>query len=680
MAAATKQAPNKITPKQVGAKFVSNLPFLIFFAVLFFTEYLLFGVSDALIGIAFLFFARNMVNEPGLSFANYAHRVAWFFVMSMASTLAGLHPVLMVGVTLVYLFFVTLFNSDDYLSRNYYWLGMGYLLLLIYPVQVGDIWMRVVATIISIVMTTAFVYLMRAIDAKTGRVNIFKRDRSYVKRAFDDVGAQLQALVAVSKQGKDTAPALDNTNFAADGTETENIHPTQTYGIAQEYARCEYATVFRQGGLLSGRQSYTFALLLCCEQIADMIHAMALRAERVTEEERHYFEDLADVFLAYGQGSVKSVSQMVARLEEFIRTHTLPSTCNEEAWTGVLAALLRTLRDTRLSTDNHTPFIKSIKYRFHFLRDNVGLRHTQTRFALQMSITVTIGMIINVLLTHYAQAQMAIWIPLTSFTMLNTYRDETLKATRDNIIGTFLGIAVFVLFIHFIPASIRMPIVVILSYGIILMALGPIPSITAGTQMALAALYPMATLGDTLVSRLVLVVLAVSCVMMLIFVVMSTHRSNTIHAKVRELERIDVRLVQVIRTGIKTGRVNLWRTAQLLYYMHMNSWLLESLAKSLDSAATAKHNLKRQAELQQLRADIRTVLQANYRFGMEAEHAVMLLDPRRSTDIGKTQTATTTWSNPDTTDRIEHIDATSERLDKKMLELEKMRYLEEDDE
>lgn len=680
MAAATQQAPNKITPKQVGAKFVSNLPFLIFFAVLFFTEYLLFGVSDALIGIAFLFFARNMVNEPGLSFANYAHRVAWFFVMSMASTLAGLHPVLMVGVTLVYLFFVTLFNSDDYFSRNYYWLGMGYLLLLIYPVQVGDIWMRVVATIISIVMTTAFVYLMRAIDAKTGRVNIFKRDRSYVKRAFDDVGAQLQALVAVSKQGKDTAPALDNTNFAADGTETENIHPTQTYGIAQEYARCEYATVFRQGGLLSGRQSYTFALLLCCEQIADMIHAMALRAERVTEEERHYFEDLADVFLAYGQGSVKSVSQMVARLEEFIRTHTLPSTCNEEAWTGVLAALLRTLRDTRLSTDNHTPFIKSIKYRFHFLRDNVGLRHTQTRFALQMSITVTIGMIINVLLTHYAQAQMAIWIPLTSFTMLNTYRDETLKATRDNIIGTFLGIAVFVLFIHFIPASIRMPIVVILSYGIILMALGPIPSITAGTQMALAALYPMATLGDTLVSRLVLVVLAVSCVMMLIFVVMSTHRSNTIHAKVRELERIDVRLVQVIRTGIKTGRVNLWRTAQLLYYMHMNSWLLESLAKSLDSAATAKHNLKRQAELQQLRADIRTVLQANYRFGMEAEHAVMLLDPRRSTDIGKTQTATTTWSNPDTTDRIEHIDATSERLDKKMLELEKMRYLEEDDE
>lgn len=681
MALFLKRTGNSIGIKQIASKFVANLPFLLFFVVLFFTEYFLFGVSDALLGIAFLFFSRNIVNEPGLSFPNYAHRVAWFFVMSMASTIAGLHPALMVVVTFFYLFFTTLANSDDYLSRNYYWLGMGYLLLLIYPVSVEEIWIRVVATIISIVMTTAFIYLMRVINSKTGRMNLVKRDRGYVKRAFDDVGMQLKALAAATKKGEDTTPIAENANYASDGTETKSIHPTQTYGIAQEYARCEYATVFRQGGLLSGRQSYTFALLLCCEQVADMIHAMSQKLGHITGEECHYFEDLADVFLAYGQGSITSVSQMVKRLEEFIRTHTLPQTCNEEAWTGVLAALVRTLRETRLSANNHTPFIKSIQYRLRFLRDNVGLGHTQTRFALQMSITVTIGMILNVVLTQCAQAQMAIWIPITSFTMMNTYRDETLKATRNNIIGTFLGILVFTLFIHFIPLSIRTPLVVVLSYSIILMQLGPIPSITAGTQMALAALYPMATLGDTLVSRLVLVVVAVSCVMSLIFLLMNTRRSNTIHAKVRELERIDVRLAHAIHHGIETGRVNLWRTAQLLYYMHMNSWLLESLAKSLAStSASSKHNLKQQAELQQLRRDIRTVLQANYRFAMEAEHAVMLLDPRRSTDISKTQTATDSWSNPDTTDRIKHIDATSERLDEKMHELEKMRYLKEDSE
>lgn len=681
MATSSQKTRKHISLKEIGTKFIANLPFLIFFAVLFFTEYVLFGVSDALLGIAFLFFARNIVNEPGLSFANYAHRVAWFFVMSMASTIAGLHPCLMVVVTFVYLFIMTLANSDDYLSRNFYWLGMGYLLLLIYPTTVEGIGIRVVATVLSIGMTTAFIYLMRIINSKTGKVNVFRRDRSYVKRAFDDVGMQLKALAEAAKEGKDTAPTTENANYASDGTETKSIHPTQTYGIAQEYARCEYATVFRQGGLLSGRQSYTFALLLCCEQVADMIHAMSQRLDRITDEERRYFKDLADVFLAYGQGSVTSVSQMITRLESFIRTHTLPYTCNEEAWTGVLAALLRTLRDTRLSTDNHTPFLKSIKYRLRFLKDNVGLRHTQTRFALQMSIIVTVGMILNVVLTHYAQAQMAIWIPITSFTMMNTYRDETLKATRNNIIGTTLGIVVFALFVHFIPVSVRTPIVVILSYSIILMALGPIPSITAGTQMALAALYPLTTLGDTLFSRLVLVILAVSCVMTLIFLLMNTRRSNTIHAKVRELERIDVRLAQAIHSGIKTGRVNLWRTAQLLYYMHMNSWLLESLAKSLESAsATSKHNLKQQAEMQQLRKDIRHVLQANYRFAMEAEHAVMLLDPRRSTDIGKTQRATDSWSNPDTTDRIKHIDATSDRLDEKMHELEKMRYLEDDTE
>ena len=47
-------------------KFVDAIPFIAFFVVLFFTVYAVFGVSDALLGIVFLFFARTIVKEPGL--------------------------------------------------------------------------------------------------------------------------------------------------------------------------------------------------------------------------------------------------------------------------------------------------------------------------------------------------------------------------------------------------------------------------------------------------------------------------------------------------------------------------------------------------------------------------------------------------------------------------------------
>lgn len=52
-------------------KFLDALPYLVFFVLLFFTIYYLFGVADALLGIVFLFFSRAIIQDPGLSFANY---------------------------------------------------------------------------------------------------------------------------------------------------------------------------------------------------------------------------------------------------------------------------------------------------------------------------------------------------------------------------------------------------------------------------------------------------------------------------------------------------------------------------------------------------------------------------------------------------------------------------------
>ena len=70
------------------------------------------------------------------------------------------------------------------------------------------------------------------------------------------------------------------------------------------------------------------------------------------------------------------------------------------------------------------------------------------------------------------------------------------------------------------------------------------------------------------------------------------------------------------------------------------------------------------------------MLQVNYQFAMDAEHAVMLLDPRRAEDGSTSGQAA---ARPDTTARIKHIDATAERLDDKMHRLERMRYLEDED-
>lgn len=70
-------------------------------------------------------------------------------------------------------------------------------------------------------------------------------------RAFDDIGFQL----------------IDLSNL-----DVSKLDAHRVYDITREYCNKEYGNVFRQGGVLSGRQRYTFSLLICAEQIADMMH------------------------------------------------------------------------------------------------------------------------------------------------------------------------------------------------------------------------------------------------------------------------------------------------------------------------------------------------------------------------------------------------------------------------
>lgn len=697
--------------RKLGSKFLDAIPFIAFFAILFFAVFAAFGVSDALIGIVFLFFARTVVDEPGLSFANYLCRACWMIVMCLSATLAGLSQLSFIVVTPFYLFFITIMNSDDYLPRNFYWLGMGYLLLLVYPVGIDGIPSRLISVFFSILMTALFVYLMRAIYRKTGKLNAFMRDEEYLRRAFSDVGEQIQALAQCA--GQRSQDALDPIK--------SSIHPKSTFVIAQEYARMEYGTVFRQNGLLSGRQCYAFALLLCCEQIADIVNAAAKDSERIDEVERTYLFDLASIFLDYGEESDHSLIEMTKRLEVFLHEHHLNQTCYEESWSGVLEALIRTLKDTRMQHDETTPLIKGLRYRLRFFRDNFSFKHTQTRFALRLSIIVGIAVIADVFVTDLAGAQFGIWIPITAFAVTNTYNDETFRSTIDNALGTLIGLGVFMVFVHFIPEPYRMYAVVPLSYLIILMDIHPIANVTAGTQLALTALYPIATLGNALFGRLFLVFVAVTVVMMVVFSFMRTKRSISIQTKIQELERIDERLAAHIHRGVELGHVSLWRTVQLLYYTHMNAWLLDELANDLNKAIATysihRDQIKRKKMTEsdkRLKCEVDRVLQVNYQFAMDAEHTAMLLDPRRIPesmleevvdqsdheplemmsaveladlldipeanaldDVLPVSISELDHADADSTARIKHIDATVERLDAKIHQLEELHVIED---
>lgn len=588
----------------MGKRILEVVPYVVFLVALFFVEYNLFGVEDALLGIVFQSFAKTMVETIGLSFANYLKHAFLFFLMSLCASVAGLHPVLLVCGSALYMFGITLLNSDPYLPRNFFMLGMGFLLLEIYPIGIQEIPIRLGATVFAIACTTAFIYTMKAVKKESE----IARDRRFIMRAFDDIGFQLIDL----SHGN-----------------TIDIDSHRVYAIAQEYCNTEYGVTFRQGGLLSGRQRYTFSLLVCAEQIADMIQAASRKVSTMGEKEQMYFLDLSEVFLAFGKGRILQVRAMIDALEGFLETHKLDNIEHDTACRATLEALVRTLRESATSRDNSTPLWKGLKYRARFISDNFSHKNPQIRFAIQLSVIVGVGFLIAEIMSAHFDTRFGVWIPLTSFLMLNTYRDETIKMMGSQTLGMFIGIAVFVGVIHFIPLEVRLFFVLVIGYTVILLNFGPAVSMAAGTQLALTALYSTMSLGDTLFIRLLFVLCGTLIVLTIVFVLLQARRNLTISHKVQEMERVDERLLSQIRRDIERGRAVNDRTLQLLYYLHMNAFMLKNLAKRTDKIIAGElHHLS----------------EANFHFAMDAGHAVVFLN----SDIKN--------------ERFDHLDGTTEKL------------------
>ena len=53
---------------------------------------------------------------------------------------------------------------------------------------------------------------------------------------------------------------------------------------------------------------------------------------------------------------ITRISEIVSELEAFLERRGFDTTCYHESWNAILEALVRTLRDTRLSRDESTPF------------------------------------------------------------------------------------------------------------------------------------------------------------------------------------------------------------------------------------------------------------------------------------------------------------------------------------
>ena len=635
-------------------RFLSGLPYLVVFAALFFIELAVFGVSEAILCIVFLYFARQMVASPGLGTRSLIYQALWFVVMGLCASLASLHPIATVVVGALYMFAIVLFSSDDYLPHSFFWLGLGFLLLLAFPVTApAAIVMRFVGLLVAIAVSVAFVLVARHFLAD----DAFDIDREYVCQAFGELSAQMGAWIAGEDEPCD-AQAL--------------------FEIAQDYADDEYPTVFCQAGALSGRESYTFALLVAIEQVARTLSAAAAQGAPA-EAEKAYFAELSDLFAKFGSTRGKSVYAAARELDAFLDSHSLPYAGHDAAWSGVLGDLCDVMSDTRGSRSEDAFFELPHASRWSRVRESFSVRNVRVRFAAKLAIAAAIAIVLGEVLTTYVGLIFGSWTPVIAYVLLYTFDDETASSTIQRLLGMIAGVAVFIVLALIVPGEVHVAIAVILGLAVALTGFGQIVTIAALTQLVLGALYPSMVLGDTLTTGLLLVFVVAAALSIVAFMLMRARGNDRIQARLLEIERMDAQMMNLIEEGpdgyllaedaefygdepedealeadeseaeevaaddetpeeqadeapaaeegeypdepVEDGYYeaddNLWFNVQPQYYLHMNACLLEDIAMRLEYK---EQGLGEGAENHDwlLDAELDKVMQANYGYVMQA--------------------------------------------------------------
>ena len=450
-----------------------TLPAIIFGLFLMGTVILLFGRNNAVIALVFLLYTQTMA-KTRLSIVNMLLDSLWLVGYAILGTLVSMHFATLIIIGFLLIFFLIYADANEFLKTNYYIPGMAFILVQISPGTLADLPIRILALLYCLVICIGISILLQK-RQKAGPFN------PLVKEALSCTGAGFRTL-GQEKNSKDEAVGkkIDALSLKL----SSNIYPA----------------VFRQMGLMNGSQKYSYGLMLCLEQLGQVLQSLSASVKKLSEVDQAQFSVL-------GQRLEAAVDPkaLAADLQAFLKKTTLSADQINQELLLVLESLRERLMDDCHCRDLNTSIKTGLQYKAFTLRHRFSLDFFQMRFALQTAVIVTVCTIIAHFIPHWFNIPLhewhGYWIPLMGYLSSSIYIRDTLKKAAYKVSGTILGMLFFILVTQYIPASIRLPLTVAVGLVFMLTIKSSIVSTMISTQMTSVMFLPQLGVMDLVLFR-----------------------------------------------------------------------------------------------------------------------------------------------------------------------------------
>lgn len=417
--------------QKVLQKIHQSLPVILFFLILFYLIFILFGLPYIILAtiVAIQF---QIHSKKNLSLSKIISFILTQFVIQILAFLATRNIYNSIILNLIVPFWLIFTRSSQFNPTGYFSELMAFTFLQLMPVSNENFHIQIEAMALGMFLFfIAMIWYNKKFHKHNPIIQIKKQSFSLLNEAYQK-----------QKNGNDIKQELQD-----------------LYQLQQAFY--EEASNKRKASYIvsnEGKISYLYALLI--QRTIYLLSHLSLSEEEHEDELQHLFSLLKKASENSHFSSLIKEVQTISKVEN-----------NKLDWIddsidsilSVLELILRNSFDHNTKTLDRKwkiPLSIRIKQLFHY---RIRLDAFELRFAFRMSIILIIGMAFNL----YTNMEHGFWFVMNSFLLTQPMYEESIQRMKTRFIGTICGSLLMVVLqslLHGIPA--HMAIASILTFGV----------------------------------------------------------------------------------------------------------------------------------------------------------------------------------------------------------------------
>lgn len=566
--------------KILGKKMLYLLPTVIVGLVIMATISSFFGKNAATLGILFLFFQLMQMGVP-FQISRYLKSAAILLVVGGLACFASMNAIASIFLNFLVPFALITLFSDDFSPRGYFIYGLFFLLMQTIPIHT-------IQEIPNILF--AMGYGIAILLVYNIILSLFTKEETDKKLLKTGFGIVIKRLEALSKQ------------------QIEPDQKSPLFEITNKLTAMLYSNMTQKVGVLSNQEVSDFQGVLFLDRIDLMIKRASKMYAELQPKDFTYMEALSQLLQHVMENyQVKNKEILMADITTFMQEHHMEHSGLEEDVIQALKKLQHTLSHLTKKTTYRTTLKDIVRIRYLNIKNNLSLDTCQMRFAIRVALVEGIGFFI----AHLIPFSRAYWLPMTSYSIMLPFHEETKEKRRTNIAGIIIGAIAFMLIFQFISTSgIGSFAFMAIAFLLLFSLSNDILRTVIGSQLALVMTYPMYTKTETLLMRIALVFGSVAICWLADRFVYHTDNFNGLMNKISLLLRTDKLILVELKKSVQGDKNT----------RYLNELLLESYL--IEDGIALHEKVQNQYDGTYMKD---TLLEFNKNFIIEAEQLINIL-------------------------------------------------------